>query len=59
MGKYLNTNDEGHPEVSYPVQKILNLFLKVCKFRPFLKSPFFPGVQNRYSVLSGVEKVLL
>ena len=47
MGRNLNANDNGHPEVSYPVQKILNLFLKVWRFWLFLKSPFFPGVQNR------------
>ena len=27
MGRNLNTNNKGHPEVSYPLEKILNLFL--------------------------------
>ena len=47
IGRNLNTNDKGHLEVSYPVQKNLNLFLNMWKFWTFLKRPFFPGVQNR------------
>ena len=35
------TNNEGHPGVSYQVEKPLNVFLKMWKFRPFNKL-FFP-----------------